>query len=194
MGRPSSWLRGWRRLAWRRWGCTHGRPVNTTEGLPIIRSPKQWCELCGVPVIASGDVVSVSAARTILDSTGAAAVMVARGAAGDPWLVDSLLAGESRPRPPLPEVVADLRALLALVIDEMGERRAAKWMWRLVGWYLRPSRVPTAADRGVTTGARRPGTGCGPRGPGDQSAAVAAASVDKYVPTPYNAALALKGC
>jgi tRNA-dihydrouridine synthase len=103
----------------------------------------------GIPVIVSGDVVSVSAARAILDSTGAAAVMVARGAQGDPWLVDSLLAGEGRVRPPLREVIADLRALLALVIDEMGERRAAKWMWRLVGWYLRPSRVPTAVIDGL---------------------------------------------
>jgi hypothetical protein len=24
----------------------------------------------------------------------------------------------------------------------MGERRALKWMYRLLGWYLRPSRVP----------------------------------------------------
>jgi hypothetical protein len=39
-------------------------------------------------------------------------------------------------------VIADLRALLALVIEEMGEQRAVKWMWRVVGWYLRPSRVP----------------------------------------------------
>ncbi len=99
----------------------------------------------GIPVIASGDVMSVSSAKTIVEGTGAAAVMVARGAAGDPWLLDSLVAGESRPRPPLPEVVADLRALLALVIEEMGPVRAAKWMWRLVGWYLRPSRVPASA-------------------------------------------------
>jgi tRNA-dihydrouridine synthase B len=96
----------------------------------------------GIPVIASGDVMSVSSAQAIVQATGATAVMVARGATGDPWLVDSLLAGESRPRPPLPEVVADLRALLGLVVGEMGDRRALKWMWRLLGWYLRPSRVP----------------------------------------------------
>jgi tRNA-dihydrouridine synthase B len=103
----------------------------------------------GIPVIASGDVMSVSSAQAIVGVTGAAAVMVARGATGDPWLVDSLLAGESLPRPPLPEVVADLRALLALVIDEMGDRRALKWMWRLLGWYLRPSRVPVAVIDGL---------------------------------------------
>jgi tRNA-dihydrouridine synthase len=68
--------------------------------------------------------------------------MVARGATGDPWLVDALLAGEDRQRPPVEEVIADLRALLALAIVEMGEERTMKWMYRLIGWYLRPSRVP----------------------------------------------------
>jgi tRNA-dihydrouridine synthase B len=103
----------------------------------------------GIPVIVSGDVMSVGSAQAIVQATGAAAVMVARGATGDPWLIDSLLAGESHPRPPLPEVVADLRALLALVVDEMGEKRALKWMWRLIGWYLRPSRVPVAVIDGL---------------------------------------------
>jgi tRNA-dihydrouridine synthase B len=98
----------------------------------------------GIPVIASGDVMSVSSANATVEATGAAAVMVARGATGNPWLVDSLLAGEDRPRPPLAEVVADLRSLLELVIVEMGDRRALKWMWLPLGWYLRPSRVPVA--------------------------------------------------
>jgi nifR3 family TIM-barrel protein len=96
----------------------------------------------GIPVIASGDVTSVSSAKAIMEATGAAAIMVARGATGDPWLVDALLAGEDRPRPPVEEVIADLRALLALAIVEMGEERTMKWMYRLIGWYLRPSRVP----------------------------------------------------
>ena len=103
----------------------------------------------GIPVIASGDVTSLAAARTIMRATGAAAVMVARGAAGDPWLLDSLVAGRELPRPPLPEAVADLRALLALVLAEMGDGRALKWMWRLIGWYLRPSRVPMAVVDGL---------------------------------------------
>ncbi len=103
----------------------------------------------GIPVMASGDVMSVSSAKAIMERTGAAAVMVARGATGDPWLVDSLLAGENRPRPPLAEVVADLRGLLAGVIEEMGEKRATKWMWRILGWYLRPSRVPVPVIDGL---------------------------------------------
>jgi tRNA-dihydrouridine synthase B len=110
---------------------------------------REVVQAVGIPVIASGDVMSVTAAQAIVEMTGAAAVMVARGAEGDPWLVDGLLAGEVRVRPPLVEVVADLRSLLTLVIAEMGEKRAVKWMWRLLGWYLRPSRVPVAVIDGL---------------------------------------------
>ena len=55
----------------------------------------------GIPVMASGDVMSVSSAKAIMERTGAAAVMVARGVTGDPWLVDSLLAGRD-PAPSAP--------------------------------------------------------------------------------------------
>ena len=97
-----------------------------------------------VPVIASGNIVTVAGALEVLEQTGAAAVMVARGAQGDPWLVDDLLAGKESPRPPLEAVVGDLRVLLDLAASEMGPARAARWARKLLGWYLRPSRVPVA--------------------------------------------------
>lgn len=53
-----------------------------------------------VPVIASGDIDSVEAAFTTMDRTGAEAVMVARGVAGNPWLVGALLSGRRAARPP----------------------------------------------------------------------------------------------
>jgi tRNA-dihydrouridine synthase B len=96
----------------------------------------------GIPVMASGDIDSIRAAANIVEATGVAAVMVARGATGNPWLIEALLAGEERVRPPLPEVVADLRALLALVAAERGEERAARWIRKMLTSYLRPSRVP----------------------------------------------------
>jgi tRNA-dihydrouridine synthase B len=95
-----------------------------------------------IPVMASGDVTSVVSALQIFETTGAAAVMVARAAAGDPWLVGELLTGGGVPRPPLPAVVADLRLLLARAVEERGLERAARWMCKLLGWYLRPSGVP----------------------------------------------------
>jgi tRNA-dihydrouridine synthase len=68
--------------------------------------------------------------------------MVARAVAGDPWLVGALLSGRSAARPPLPVVVEDLRRLLSRAQAEMGSTRAAKWVRKLLTWYLRPSAVP----------------------------------------------------
>lgn len=95
----------------------------------------------GVPVMASGDVASVEAAARILAETGAAAVMVGRGAVGNPWLVRDLLAGEDGPRPGLDVVVDELRALLDAAAADMGSRRAGLWARKLLRPYLRPSGV-----------------------------------------------------
>ncbi len=97
-----------------------------------------------VPVIASGDIHSFSSAAAVVERTGVTAVMLARGAAGDPWSVDALLGGGDQVRPPLDEVVADLRRLLARAAEERGPVRAARWARKLLGWYLRPSGVSAA--------------------------------------------------
>jgi len=101
-------------------------------------------EAVAVPVMASGDVTDVAPTLAMWRSTGAAAVMAARGVAGNPWLVGALFSGVRAERPPLPVVVADMRVLLRLVVLERGPERAARWMRKLLGWYLRPSGVPAA--------------------------------------------------
>src|SRR2546425_11352077 len=49
--------------------------------------------LVDVPVVASGDVTSRARARAVLATTGAAAVMVGRGAQGNPWALRDILDG-----------------------------------------------------------------------------------------------------
>jgi tRNA-dihydrouridine synthase B len=103
----------------------------------------------GIPVMASGDINSVESALAVSEATGAAAVMAARGVAGDPWLVGALLSGRTAARPPLSVVVEDLRLLLSRVVEERGPDRAARWMRKLLGWYLRPSGIPVASIEGL---------------------------------------------
>jgi tRNA-dihydrouridine synthase len=103
----------------------------------------------GIPVMASGDIAGVESVLTVFETTGAAAVMVARGVAGDPWLVGALLSGRIAARPPLPTVVADLRLLLGRAAAEMGSERAARWIRKVLGWYLRPSGVPVSVIEGL---------------------------------------------
>ena len=52
-------------------------------------------ELVDVPVIASGDVTSRARAQSVLAMTGAAAVMVGRGAQGNPWALREIVDGDA---------------------------------------------------------------------------------------------------
>src|SRR5215471_9538182 len=52
-------------------------------------------ELVDVPVVASGDITSRARAQSVLATTGAAAVMVGRGAQGNPWALREMLEGDA---------------------------------------------------------------------------------------------------
>ena len=103
----------------------------------------------GIPVMASGDMTSAEKGLAVVEATGASAVMVARGAMGNPWLVGELLSGKSAARPALPVVVGDLRRLLGLVAEEQGQERGARWIRKLLTCYLRPSKVPTPSIEAI---------------------------------------------
>lgn len=105
---------------------------------------KAVVDAVGVPVIASGDIDSLASALRVLEGAGAAAVMVARGVAGNPWLVGALLSGRSEARPSVDAVVDDLRRLLRSAATDLGPERAARWIRKLLVWYLRPSGVPVS--------------------------------------------------
>jgi tRNA-dihydrouridine synthase B len=86
-----------------------------------------------VPVIANGDIETVTDADRVVASTGCAAVMIGRAALGDPWVFERLAAawaGRAPPPPPTPPerarfVLAHLAAHLehAVATDVPGRRR-----------------------------------------------------------------------
>jgi len=94
----------------------------------------------GIPVFANGDVDSPVKAAEVLDYTGADAVMVGRGAQGNPWIfreIDHYLCtGETLPAASPGErrrVMRDhLDALHGFYGEHMGVRIARKH----IGWYL----------------------------------------------------------
>jgi tRNA-dihydrouridine synthase B len=98
-------------------------------------------ELVDVPVIASGDVTSRARALAVLEETGAAAVMVARGAQGNPWALREIVEGESF-RPTREEVAAELVVFIREAVRELGEQRAVGFLKKFYGWYLGHGRFP----------------------------------------------------
>jgi nifR3 family TIM-barrel protein len=98
-------------------------------------------ELVNVPVVASGDVTSAGKARAVLATTGAAAVMVGRGAQGNPWALREILDGDAG-EPSREEVVAELVLFIRETARELGERRATSFLKKFYGWYLGRGRFP----------------------------------------------------
>jgi tRNA-dihydrouridine synthase B len=98
-------------------------------------------ELVDVPVIASGDVTSRAKALAVLEETGAAAVMVARGAQGNPWALREIVEGEAF-RPTREEVAAELVVFIREAVRELGEQRAVGFLKKFYSWYLGHGRFP----------------------------------------------------
>jgi nifR3 family TIM-barrel protein len=108
-----------------------------------------------IPVVVNGDVVSAAAARKALALSGAAGVMVGRGAYGAPWLPGQIAAALSSGRDPgAPALarqqeiaLAHVEAMLALYGAHLGLRNARKH----IGWYIATSGV----DAGMVKDWRR---------------------------------------
>ena len=60
------------------------------------------------PVILTGGLHDAASVRAAFAQTGAAAVMLARGALGNPWLFEQLLGARDASRPSCAEVLGEL--------------------------------------------------------------------------------------
>jgi tRNA-dihydrouridine synthase B len=98
-------------------------------------------ESVDVPVIASGDITSRARAQSVLAMTGAAAVMVGRGAQGNPWALREIVDGDAE-EPSREEVAAELILFIRETVRELGEHRAGGFLKKFYGWYLGRGRFP----------------------------------------------------
>ena len=110
---------------------------------------RELVDLVDVPVIASGDITSRAKAQAVLATTGAAAVMVGRGAQGNPWILREILEDDA-PDPTREEVVAELVLFMRETVRELGERKATSFLKKFYGWYLGRGRFPRAFKAELT--------------------------------------------
>ncbi|MDD5017183.1 MAG: tRNA-dihydrouridine synthase, partial [Eubacteriales bacterium] len=93
-----------------------------------------------IPVIGSGDIFSATDAAAMLDNTGCDAIMVARGALGNPFIfreIHHYLTGEAPVRATPEEKAAALLRQAALSVAEKGEPSAMRQIRKHAAWYLK---------------------------------------------------------
>jgi len=106
----------------------------------------------GVPLVVNGDITSFDKAVTALEMSGADAVMVGRGAQGQPWLPGQigrrLDSGVVESAPSLAEQLGYIRALYDDVCSHYGLRIGLRHARKHLGWALdvaaQCSRAPVA--------------------------------------------------
>jgi len=114
----------------------HGRTrADRFKGAAEYDSIADTVQAVSIPVIANGDIQSARKAREVLALTGAAGVMIGRGAQGQLWLpgaiAEALATGDGEERAPSPTEQLTLHhrhidALHAFYGDVMGPRIARK--------------------------------------------------------------------
>ncbi|RDE19940.1 tRNA dihydrouridine synthase DusB [Motiliproteus coralliicola] len=93
-----------------------------------------------IPLLANGDIDSPAKARSVLDHTGADAVMIGRPAQGRPWIFTQinhfLATGEQLPEPDDHQVEAIMQRHLTALHGFYGEVAGVRIARKHLGWYL----------------------------------------------------------
>ncbi|MBN1913726.1 MAG: tRNA dihydrouridine synthase DusB [Candidatus Omnitrophica bacterium] len=94
-----------------------------------------------IPVIASGDILSPQLAQKMFDETGCDAVLIARGALGNPWIfgqIERFLKDKVLIKKPAPEQIAEVMLRhLDMCIDFYGEKNGVIIFRKFFSWYTK---------------------------------------------------------
>jgi len=105
------------------------------KGRPDLDLARELVAGLPVPVILSGGMRDADWIRGAWEETGAEAVMLARGALGDPWLFRALL-DESVAEPGTEEIVAELDWVMDRAVEHLGAVRAGRYLRKFYPWYV----------------------------------------------------------
>ncbi len=100
-----------------------------------------------IPVIGNGDIVTIEDAINIRKKTNCDAIMIGRGAQGNPWIFNRInhymKTGEIIPEPTTEEKIKTAIKHFNLAIEEDGEYVAVREMRKHLGWYLKGMKKST---------------------------------------------------
>jgi tRNA-dihydrouridine synthase B len=122
-------------------GCVAGigiHPRHASQrhrGRPDYELARGLVDELPVPVLISGGLHSPEAVRTAFERTGAAAVLLARGSLGNPWLFEQVL-GRRAGEPDRGEILDELDWVIDCAVEHLGEERATRYLRKFYPWYV----------------------------------------------------------
>lgn len=126
-------------------GRTRSQGFGGAVDLDIIKQVK---ENVSIPVIGNGDIRSCFDAKHMLDYTGCDAVMIGRGALGNPWLlsqcVEYLTIGINQENPTTIDKINMIKKHTKYLLDYKSEKVAMLEMRSHVAWYLKG--IPSSTE------------------------------------------------
>ena len=131
-GRAAAGVRGRRSPGSRSIRAT---PPSATTASPTTSSPRRLVEELPVPVLDLGRPADRRAARAAFEQTGAAAVLLARGSLGNPWLFEQLLGVRSGDAE-RDEILAELDWVIDRAVEHLGAERATRYLRKFYPWYV----------------------------------------------------------
>ncbi|WP_341763664.1 tRNA dihydrouridine synthase DusB [Candidatus Tisiphia endosymbiont of Beris chalybata] len=100
---------------------------------------KQVKDIVKIPVIANGDITSLTAAKECLQQSGANGIMVGRGAYGKPWFISQiahyLKTGEELPPPTMKEQLSIILEHYNDMLEYYGNDTGVQLARKHIGWY-----------------------------------------------------------
>ena len=120
------------------------------KGTPDYDLARELAETLPAPVLLTGGLSSAEKARAAYERTGAAAVLLARGSLGNPWIFEELL-GTRDVEPSIEEIVSELNWVIHRAEEHFGVERAGRWLRKAYPWYGERLRLPKRLNHALCT-------------------------------------------
>src|SRR3954467_12119397 len=120
------------------------------KGEPDYALTAELVDELEIPVIVSGGISDEERALHAFETTGAAAVMLARGSLGNPWRFQRLL-GQRQSEPTQEEIADELRWIIARAEEHLGTERGSRYLRKFYPWYAATMGLPKALNHELST-------------------------------------------